>query len=118
MPDGNAVCHGDFHINNVMMTSDGPVVIDWFGPARGNPLSDVARTWLLHRLAALPVGFPERLVVDPMRVLFHWAYIRRYLQLRPAARDEITQWLIPVMAARLAENVPGEQERFVKMVEG
>jgi uncharacterized protein (TIGR02172 family) len=117
LPDGNAVCHGDFYIENVMLTSAGPIIIDWFGSARGNPLVDVARTWLLHRLAEWPVGFPEKLFVDPMRILFHRAYMRHYLKLVPASRKEISRCLIPVMAARLAENVKGEKDRFVRTIE-
>ncbi len=28
LPDGDRICHGDFHAGNIMMTDDGPVVID------------------------------------------------------------------------------------------
>jgi aminoglycoside phosphotransferase (APT) family kinase protein len=29
LPDGEFVCHGDFHPDNVMITPDDPVLIDW-----------------------------------------------------------------------------------------
>ena len=32
LPDGNTVCHGDFHPDNILMSSRGPVVIDWANP--------------------------------------------------------------------------------------
>ena len=117
LPDGNAVCHGDFYPDNIIMSPRGPIIIDWFGAARGNPLADVARTWLLNRLAYLKAGIPERWIIPPMRAFFHSVYLRRYLQIRPGSRKQIAAWLLPVMAARLAENIPGEEERFLAFVE-
>jgi uncharacterized protein (TIGR02172 family) len=117
LPDGDTVCHGDFYIGNVMLTSDEPVTIDWYASGRGNPLADVARTWMLHGLATWPFGFPKRLAIDPLRAFFNRAYLNRYLQLRPTSREEIEQWLIPILAARLAENVAGEKERFPLIIE-
>ena len=117
LPDGSALCHGDFHPENIIMSPRGPIIIDWFGAARGNPLADVARTWLLNRLAYLKAGIPERWLINPMRALFHSIYLRRYLQIRPGSRKQITAWLLPVVAARLAENVPGEEERFLALIE-
>ncbi len=50
LPDGDALCHGDFHPDNVIVTARGPIIIDWMTAVRGNPLADVARTSLLLRL--------------------------------------------------------------------
>lgn len=118
LPDGNAVCHGDFYPDNVVMSPRGPVIIDWFGAARGDPLADVARTWLLNRLAYIRMGIPERWLVNSIRSLFHSVYLRRYLQLMPRSRERIAEWLLPVAAARLEEKVPGEELRFVGLIEG
>jgi len=117
LPDGNAVCHGDFFANNIIMSTQGPIIIDWFGAARGNPLADVARTWLLNRMAYIEAGIPERWLINPIRPLFHSAYLRRYLQLRPAMHEQITAWLLPVVAARLAENIPEEEQGFLELIE-
>lgn len=43
LPDGNAVCHGDFHPDNIIMSSRGPIIIDWLTATQGNPLADVAK---------------------------------------------------------------------------
>ena len=117
LPDGSALCHGDFHPENIIMSSRGPIIIDWMAAKQGNPLADVARTWLLNRLAYLKAGIPERWIIPPMRAFFHSVYLRRYLQIRPGSREQIAAWLLPVMAARLAENIPGEEERFLAFVE-
>ena len=29
LPDGSAVCHGDYHPDNILMPARGPVIIDW-----------------------------------------------------------------------------------------
>ena len=117
LPDGNAVCHGDFYVDNIMISPRGPIIIDWFGAARGDPLADVDRTWLLNRLAYMRAGIPERWIINSIRALFHSAYLRRYLQLMPGSREKIAAWLLPVVAARLREDIPGENPRFLALVE-
>ena len=38
LPDSNRLTHGDFHPDNIVMTPDGPVIIDWATARQGNPL--------------------------------------------------------------------------------
>ena len=40
------VCHGDFHPDNILVSSKEPIAIDWTNAYVGNPLGDVARTCL------------------------------------------------------------------------
>jgi uncharacterized protein (TIGR02172 family) len=54
LPDGTAICHGDFHPDNVLFSTRGPIVIDWETATRGNPLGDVACTSRLMKGASLP----------------------------------------------------------------
>jgi aminoglycoside phosphotransferase (APT) family kinase protein len=44
---GDRVLHMDLHPANVMLTSRGPVVIDWTGAAAGNAAVDVAMAYLI-----------------------------------------------------------------------
>ncbi len=39
--------HVDFHPDNVLLSSRGPVVIDWANARAGNPAFDVAMTWVI-----------------------------------------------------------------------
>ncbi len=41
------LCHGDFHPGNIIMSGDGPVIVDWFDACRGDAAGDIARTSLL-----------------------------------------------------------------------
>ena len=46
------VCHGDYNPSNVIITADGtPYVLDWSHATQGNASEDVARTYLLFKLA-------------------------------------------------------------------
>ncbi|MBO5647710.1 MAG: aminoglycoside phosphotransferase family protein [Kiritimatiellae bacterium] len=52
MPRGKALCHGDFNPTNVIITPKGEWrVIDWSHVRLGDPLADVARTYLLFWLS-------------------------------------------------------------------
>ena len=118
LPDGDTVCHGDLWPDNVIMSPKGPIIIDWAGAARGDPFADVARTWLLNRLTRVPVGLPERKLVNSMRALFHTAYLSGYFKLRPGSRKQIAAWLLPVVAARLHENATEEEwPKLLRFVE-
>ncbi len=52
MPRGKSLCHGDFNPSNVIITPKGDWrVIDWSHVRLGDPLADVARTYLLFWLS-------------------------------------------------------------------
>jgi uncharacterized protein (TIGR02172 family) len=117
LPDGNTLCHGDFHPDNILMSSRGPVVIDWANPRRGDPLADVASSSLLIRLAPVPPFMAGKLQINILRSWFHSAYLKRYLELRPVSRDLISAWELPLVASRLADNIPEERELILAFVE-
>lgn len=104
LPDGNRVCHGDFHPANVLMTAKGDVTIDWIDASRGNPLADVARTTIILLGAVHSEQVPGRLM-KRFVTMFHSAYIRRYFRLRPGGEVEYRRWLPVVAAARLDEDI-------------
>lgn len=50
LPDGNNVCHGDFHPFNVLVDDEGNAkVIDFMNVCRGPKLYDIARSYFLMR---------------------------------------------------------------------
>jgi len=92
--DGDAVCHGDFHPENVLITSNGPVIIDWTTGTRGDPIGDVARTVSLIRRAEIPADWPihvKTMVMISRHFLVRF-YIRRYFQIRPSRAEELDGW--------------------------
>ena len=44
MPDGDRLCHGDFHPLNILGDTADPLIIDWPDARRGEPAADVCRS--------------------------------------------------------------------------
>ena len=115
LPDGDRLCHNDFHPDNVMMTARGPTIIDWTDAMRGNPLADIARTLLLFEVGTPPQPL-LRMLIDLVRRQFRNVYLEHYFRLRPEGRDQLAAWRPIIAAARLIEDIPGERERLIAQV--
>jgi hypothetical protein len=110
MPEGDRLCHGDFHPINVLGEVSRPVVIDWPDACRGDPAADVCRSYLLLKLHAEEIAEP---------------YLEAYCRINDEpessainkmTRQAILDWLPYVAAARLAEDVPDDFDRLLKIV--
>ena len=89
-PRGKALCHGDFNPTNVIITPNGEWrVIDWSHVRLGDPLADVARTYLLFWLSG------------------HVAAAEKYMALAceslRAKVSDVQKWLPIVAAAESAK---------------
>jgi aminoglycoside phosphotransferase (APT) family kinase protein len=58
LPEGDRLCHGDFHPGNVLRSGDELVVIDWPNAMRGDYHADFARSTLMLRLGEPPESNP------------------------------------------------------------
>ncbi|MGD0707826.1 MAG: aminoglycoside phosphotransferase family protein [Anaerolineaceae bacterium] len=119
LPDDTALCHFDFHPDQVLITANGPVILDWMTARQGHPLADVARTSIILKFSQVPgAGRLQRAIVDLWRHLFYRAYITRYLELHPGvSMADIETWMIPVAAGRLMEKIPGEQAPLLDFIQ-
>jgi len=113
LPEMDCLCHGDLHPGNIIADMDRTVVLDWMTAAAGCPSADVARTLLLLEDAALPDGINglKKLIMIMMRKRIANKYLKKYLRLSGVSKDDITNWRLPIIAARLTEWVP-EQEKL------
>ncbi len=84
---GDRLVHRDLHPLNVMITSVGPVVIDWANASAGDPSFDVADAWVLFACASAPVAGIDRVTVPVGRRLMLRAFLSRVD--RDAARRAI-----------------------------
>lgn len=117
LPDGQALCHGDFHPGNILMTAGGPVIIDWLDATRGDPLGDLARTALLLRHAALTPhqASAEKEAFSELRASFLGVYLEKYAELRPFEETRLGAWRGPVAAARLEEPLSAAERKVLAL---
>ena len=101
MPEGDRLCHDDFHPINVLGQPSQPMVIDWPDACCGDPAADVCRSYLLLKLHAEDIAEP---------------YLDAYCGTSNMPRTRILDWLAYVAAARLAEDVPDDFERLIEIV--
>jgi uncharacterized protein (TIGR02172 family) len=117
LEDGTAVCHGDYHPDNVLMTQDGPRVIDWLDATSGSPLADLARSVLIIDCA---MQEPDELIpgVNNRDALarFRSVYLARYAELSPLDLDLINAWLPLLAAVRLSEGIAGERSYLLSLI--
>ena len=99
------LCHGDLHPSNVILTNDGPILVDWFDASRGDPIADVARSSLtmLSDGADPPSHLPgaDEATLD---ALTH-AYLARLDEHLRIDRDVLARWQAVSAVARMAEGV-------------
>jgi uncharacterized protein (TIGR02172 family) len=115
LPDGDRLCHGDFHPANILLSGRGKIIIDWVDATLGNPLADVARTsvLVLGAAACQIQGTIQKTLVR----MFHSAYLHHYFSLKPGGEEEYTRWLPVVAAARLSENIPELEAWLINQIE-
>src|SRR5215472_16006369 len=78
MPEGDRLCHGDFHPVNVLGQNSLPVVIDWPDACSGDPAADLCRSYLLLKLHAADIAEP---------------YLGAYCNITNMPRAKILDWL-------------------------
>lgn len=112
LPDGDRLCHLDFHPANVITDGNQLTVIDWPGACRGDPLLDVAATVIILRGGKTAPGTPfvTRLFAPIGRKLLLGGYLRGYRARRTIDRDLLDRWLVVLSCMRLTYDVTGERD--------
>jgi aminoglycoside phosphotransferase (APT) family kinase protein len=106
--DGDRVLHLDLHPMNVMLTDDGPVVIDWTNASRGDPSFDAAMTYVL--MASFEAnGLAERIGRRLMVSVFVWS----------RGRWIVARSLPDAVRYRLADRnvTPGERRNLERLLD-
>lgn len=102
---GDAVVHLDLHPDNVILSTRGPVVIDWTSAGIGRPGDDAAQTWAIMSSARIPVdGWRRRLLVAARQL-----FVQRFVTL--AGRDEAVARLRDAITYRLRDRNLFDDER-------
>jgi len=100
LPDGDRICHGDFHPWNIHESASGIVVLDWLDACSGDPAADVCRTYvLMHHVSPVVAN----------------AYVEAYARATGSSPANVLVWLAVVAAARLAEGVAAENDALLQL---
>ena len=85
---GKALCHGDFNPTNVIITPEGEWrVIDWSHVRLGDPLADVARTYLLFWLAGYVAAAEKYMALACEALKTKVADVQKWLPIVAAAES-------------------------------
>ena len=119
LPDGDALCHGDFHPENVVLCPSGPVVIDWPNAARGDPCGDFARSVLILRVGSLPPGSPA--LIRFARALgqssYRRAYVAGYVETKRYEEAALRRWQLVRAVDRFTDQIPEERGALLREAE-
>lgn len=103
LPDGNELCHGDFHGYNIMVEDEKYWIIDWVDSTYGCAEGDVCRTYMMYMLHVPELGE---------------IYLDLYCKETRKEKDKILEWLPVIATARLSENIPNEKEKIMEWISG
>ena len=115
--EGDSLCHADFHPDNIIMSKNGPVIIDWSNARVGNKYADVARTKLMCLIGEPSDGSSMPDEFKLAREIFLRTYMTRYFEKQPEMVSEIDKWMLPVAVARSNENIPEERENLLRLID-
>ncbi|WP_010651381.1 aminoglycoside phosphotransferase family protein [Oceanobacillus massiliensis] len=90
------LCHGDFHLFNLLLSNEKVTIIDWVDSSAGDIRADVYRTYLLYSQFS-------KALAD--------LYVHVYCEKSGIAKDDIFQWAPIISGARLSETVSSENTK-------
>ncbi|WP_079480244.1 phosphotransferase family protein [Halobacillus salinus] len=92
------LCHGDFHLFNLIWTKHNPAIIDWVDASAGDPLADVCRSYLLY------LQFSKDLAE---------IYLNIFTQGSGVEVESVLAWMPILAAARLSEHVSSDNKEHL-----
>ena len=95
------LCHGDFHFNNLLETSNGIKIIDWVNSSAGNIEADICRTYLLYKIN---------------HDMLAESYIENYCKMTKIDKENILGWLPFLAASRLSEGREKQENEKLKKI--
>ncbi len=104
--DPTALLHLDLHPANVLLTTAGPMVIDWPDAVAGPPPADIAQTWLIIGAGEAP-ELPEHL--RQSIPLIRAAFLDEFLA--AAGREQAARLLRAVATRKLGDRDIRDAER-------
>lgn len=92
------LCHGDFHLFNLIDSDKKVAIIDWVDSSLGDIRADVCRTYLLYSEVSMELAE---------------MYLHLYCVKSRLSEKEVLQWVPIIAGARLAEHVSQEKSNYL-----
>jgi aminoglycoside phosphotransferase (APT) family kinase protein len=105
--DGDAILHFDLHPDNVILTADGPMIIDWSNVAIGDARADMAYTWMLMATSS-PDDVP--LLLRPVVRRIRGSLVRGFVG-GTELDDELRHWVESACERRLLDPNAHDHEK-------
>ncbi|HWS28752.1 MAG TPA: aminoglycoside phosphotransferase family protein [Clostridia bacterium] len=111
LPDGNRLCHFDFHPGNIIFAEGGPVIIDWMTACKGDPAADAARTRMMLKYGLVPRASKwVQAAAHAVQSYIYRIYSKHYLKITGIKKADVQKWELPIAAARLHEWISEEEK--------
>ena len=94
----NRLCHGDYHLFNLIASDNKVTIIDWVDSSSGDIRADVCRSYLLY--SELSRDLAEM-------------YLKLYCIKSGLTEEEIVQWMPIIAGARLSEYPSKEKAEYL-----
>jgi thiamine kinase-like enzyme len=117
LPEGNVICHYDFHPGNIILSPNGPIIIDWMNALIGHQAADVARSSMMLLSHVLPPNAPSWLINREYRELFNDEYLGEYFMLSGLNQRTLDEWMAPTLVARIDELISEDQPEIINRLQ-
>jgi len=87
MPRSNELCHGDFNPTNIIISENGPYILDWSHATQGCAAADVAISYLQFWLYGMKDAAEDYLAMFCEKSGLHAAQIRKWMPIVAAAKS-------------------------------
>jgi aminoglycoside phosphotransferase (APT) family kinase protein len=118
LPEEAPLCHGDFHLQNILLSNLGPVIIDWEGSMRASPSGDVDNTCLWFHTAFMLGSGLRGWLIRKIGQRLERVYLAEYRRTGPSLAH-LSEWMAILAASQMNEEnrskVP-ELDRIVRLV--
>jgi len=114
-----SLCHGDLHPDNIMIDkNDDMRVVDWVDAYRGNPLSDVARTYYLldHGVSPEKKSCIVRFIESIAKKIIAKDYLHSYFENQLIPKKEFDMWQLIIQICRCTDGIEEENEYLQKSI--